>query len=64
MPMYFQGRSQDLQGGTEIFFGDMLRFAKGFGGMLPQENIKNWCISVYILIKFCIKKLSKIIFSI
>ena len=31
----------------------------GFGGMLPQENFKKWCVLEYILLQFCQKNLQK-----
>ena len=42
-----QGRPQDLAGGQEFFFvrfGNFaMRFARGFGGMLPRKLSLKWC---------------------
>ena len=67
-----QGRPQDLVGGgggKNFIFQIFKYHAKpcallgGFGGMLPREIFQNgaiWCVLVYILIRFCFYKISKI----
>ena len=43
--------------------GEAMRFTRGGRGMLPRENFLKWCNLVrfmYIWIRFCLKKISKI----
>ena len=65
-----QGRPQDLAGGgpRNFFsrFGNLhvmkrhaahdeaMRFGRGVRGHAPPRNFFEWCVLVYILIKFCL----------
>ena len=42
--------------------GKATRLLGGFGGMLPRENFKKWCVLEYILLQFCQKNLQKCYF--
>ena len=39
--------------------GEATRLLGGFGGMLPRENFKKWCVLESILLKFCQKNIFK-----
>ena len=43
---------------------DICMLLGGFGGMLPRENFKKWCVLEYILLQFCQKNLQKCLFCI
>ena len=35
-----------------------MRFARGLGGMPFRENFFKWCNLVYVLIRFCLSKIT------